>query len=69
MRDHDIQLLALGFAIGADFMLLVQMVFGILDDRRDRKASSEARAAFKRAAGDRYLGSLRLYQLQQRSRV
>lgn len=44
MRDHDIQLLALGFAIGAHVMLLIQMFFGILDDRRDRKAIRAAQA-------------------------
>jgi len=69
MSDHDIQLLVLGAASGMYFMLLLQILYGILDDRRDRKAGSAARAAFKRAAGDRYLSSLRLYQLQQRSRV
>ena len=72
MRDHDIQLLALGVAIGADLMLLVQMFFGILDDRRERKAVRESRAALKRAAGDHYLSSFRAYQvrrLHQRSRV
>jgi hypothetical protein len=69
MSDHDIQLLVLGSAFGMYFMLLLQILYGILDDRRDRKAGSAALAAFKRSAGDRYLSSLRLYQLQQRSRV
>ena len=54
MTDHDIQLVALGVAVGMDAMLLVQMFFGILDDRRDRKAlrAAEAKlaAAKERAA-------------------
>lgn len=54
MTDHEIQLLALGVAVGMDLMLLVQVVFGILDDRRDRKAARAAEeklaAAQKRAA-------------------
>ena len=69
MSDNQIQIFCIGAAAGMDFMLLLQILYGILDDRRDRKAGSAARAAFKRAAGDRYLSSLRLYQLQQRSRV
>lgn len=44
MTDHDIQLLAIGVAIGMDLMLLLQIVFGILDDRRDRKAARAAQA-------------------------
>ena len=44
MNDHDIQLLSLGASIGMYFMMLVQVVFGILDDRRDRKAARAARA-------------------------
>ncbi|MFG2855678.1 hypothetical protein ACGFZ9_34260 [Streptomyces mirabilis] len=54
MTDHGIQLLTLGIAIGMDLMLLVQMFFGFLDDRRDRKAvraaEAELRAAEERAA-------------------
>jgi hypothetical protein len=50
MSDHDIQLVALGIAAGMDLMLLVQMVFAILDDRRDRKAvrAAEAELAARR---------------------
>ncbi|MER6064852.1 hypothetical protein ABT167_27495 [Streptomyces sp. NPDC001792] len=54
MTDHDIQLLSVGIAAGMDFMLLVQMFFGILDDRNDRKvlraAEAKLEAAKKRAA-------------------
>ncbi|MGW3024809.1 hypothetical protein [Streptomyces sp. NPDC001221] len=49
MTDHEIQLLALGFGAGMDFMLLVQMAFAILDDRRDRKALRAAEAKLKAA--------------------
>ncbi|MGW2044665.1 hypothetical protein ACWCPF_05710 [Streptomyces sp. NPDC001858] len=44
MTDHEIQLLAIGVAIGMDLMLLLQLAFGILDDRRDRKAARAAEA-------------------------
>lgn len=49
MSDHDIQLLTIGIAAGMDFMLLVQMCFGLLDDRRDRKALRAAQAKLKAA--------------------
>jgi hypothetical protein len=44
MRDHDIQLLALGFGMGTNLMLLVQLIGGVLDDRRDRSAVRAAAA-------------------------
>lgn len=44
MSDHDIQMIAIGFAIGVDLMLILQLVYGILDDRRDRKTAHAARA-------------------------
>jgi hypothetical protein len=47
MTDHDIQLVALGIAVGMDLMLLAQMVFAILDDRRDRKVLRAAEARLK----------------------
>jgi hypothetical protein len=49
VNDHDIQLLALGASIGVYFMLLVQVVFGVLDDRRDRKAVRAAKAELTEA--------------------
>ncbi|MGV9242639.1 hypothetical protein [Streptomyces sp. NPDC003710] len=49
MTDHDIQLLSIGVAIGADLMLLVQMVFDMLDDRRNRRALRAAEAKLKAA--------------------
>lgn len=38
MTDNDIQWLTLGFTLGLYVMLAVQILGGILDDRRDRKA-------------------------------
>ena len=44
MTDHELQLLFFGVAAGMYLMLLVQIVFGVLDDRRDRKAARAAQA-------------------------
>lgn len=44
MNDHDIQLLSLGAAFGMNFMLLVHIAFGVLDDRRDLKVARAAKA-------------------------
>jgi hypothetical protein len=49
MTNHDIQLVALGIATGMDLMLLVQLCFGILDGRRDRKVLRAAEAKLKTA--------------------
>lgn len=49
MTDHDIQLLALGAALGMYAMLALQILFGILDDRRDRKAERDAEAMLEAA--------------------
>lgn len=49
MTDHDIQLLTLGIAAGMDLMLLIHMCFGILDDRRDRRALRAAQAKLQAA--------------------
>ncbi len=49
MTDHELQLLAIGIAAGMDLMLLVQIAFGILDDRRDRKTRRAAEAKLKAA--------------------
>lgn len=66
MTTDEIVLLATGFGIGAQFMAGLHMVWDMRDARRNEKVS---RAAMKRAAGDRYLSSLRLYRLQQRSQA
>lgn len=44
MTDHDIQLLALGTTLGVYLMAAAQITFGLLDDRRDRKAARAAQA-------------------------
>ncbi|MEU1559487.1 hypothetical protein ABZ504_03075 [Streptomyces mirabilis] len=49
MSDHDIQTLAFGFILGAYLVLAVQIVFWMLDDRRDRKAARAARAELEAA--------------------
>lgn len=49
MSDHDIQLLALGASIGMYLMLLVHVVGGMLDDRRDRKVARAAMAELEAA--------------------
>lgn len=49
MTDHEIQLLTLGAALGMYIMLALQIAFGILDDRRDRKALRAAEAKLKAA--------------------
>lgn len=54
MPDHDIQLLTLGFAAGADVVLLVLLLCSLFDDRRDRKAlrATKARLQAARATDD-----------------
>lgn len=42
MSDREIQLLVIGFQIGMTVMLLAQIVFSLLDDRRDRRAAQAA---------------------------
>lgn len=49
MSDHDIQMIAIGFAIGVDLMLILQLVYRIRDDRRDRKVERAARALLEDA--------------------
>jgi hypothetical protein len=66
MTSNELLMLATGFALGAHLMAVLHLFW----DRQDaRRADARARAAFKRSAGDRYLSSLRLYQLQHRSQV
>ncbi|MGW7598148.1 hypothetical protein [Streptomyces antimycoticus] len=43
MTDHDIQMLTIGFTIGLYVMLAVQILGGMLDDRRDRRCLEAAR--------------------------
>jgi hypothetical protein len=66
VTDNEILMLATGFAVGAQMMNVIHAYWSSKDARRSATA---AQAAIKRSAGDRYLSSLRLYQLQHRSRV
>lgn len=66
MTANEIQLLLCGIGIGAQAMVVWHMV---IDMRAARRSQAEAEAARKRAAGDQYLNSLRLYRLQHRSRA
>lgn len=49
MTDHDIQLLALGATLGVYAMTLAHIAFGIIDNRRDRKAVRDAEAQLEAA--------------------
>lgn len=49
MNDHDIQLLAIGATSGMYLMLAIQIAFGLLDGRRDRKAERDAMAMLEAA--------------------
>ncbi|MGW3724167.1 hypothetical protein [Streptomyces sp. NPDC000851] len=66
MTPNEITFLISGIAIGTHLMILMNAYWAWRDDRRDRAASRQAR---RRAAGDRYLSSFRLYRLENRSRV
>jgi hypothetical protein len=44
MTENELQILCLGFTVGAYFMALVQVGFGRLDDRRDRMAARAIQA-------------------------
>jgi hypothetical protein len=64
MTSNEISMLAIGLTLGAQSTNALHAYWAGKDARR---AAALARAAVKRAAGDRYLNSLRLYQLQQRT--
>ncbi|MFF9324017.1 hypothetical protein ACF1AY_04790 [Streptomyces sp. NPDC014776] len=64
MTSNEISMLAIGFAIGAQGVNVLHAYWASKDARRRAVA---ARVARRRAAGDRYLSSLRLYQLQHRA--
>lgn len=64
MTPNEISMLAIGLALGSQGMTLLHAYWASKDARR---SAARAQAAMKRSAGDRYLSSLRLYQLQHRS--
>ena len=66
MTESEIQMLLIGVAFGAQGMSVLHAYWASKDACR---SAARAEAAMKRSAGDRYLSSLRLYQLQHRSQV
>ncbi|MFD3498808.1 hypothetical protein [Streptomyces sp. NPDC058678] len=66
MTPNEIQMLLVGIALGAQGMAVTHMVWDMRDVRRSGAAS---RAVLKRAAGDQFMSSFRLYRLQHRSRA
>jgi hypothetical protein len=66
MTPNEMQLLAVGFVLGAWTVAIWQMTLDMRDGRRDLVRSEEAR---RRAAADRFLSSFRLYGLQHRPPV
>lgn len=66
MTLNEFQMLIYGIGIGAQGMAILDMIGDMRGARRGRTESETAR---KQAAGDVYLSSLRLYQLQQRTRA
>ncbi|MFJ9020778.1 hypothetical protein ACIRPU_12460 [Streptomyces sp. NPDC102259] len=66
MTANEISILAVGFALG---WMVANVLHAYWASREASRSATAAQAAWKNAAGDRYLGSLRLYQLQHRSRV
>ncbi|WP_432135169.1 hypothetical protein [Streptomyces sp. bgisy154] len=63
MTSNEILMLAVGLILGMQGMNTLHAYWASRDAHRSATA---AEAAMKRAAGDRYLSSLRLYRLQQR---
>jgi hypothetical protein len=66
VTDTEIQMLITGAALGAQSMNVLHVV---LDSRAIRRSGKAARRQARIFAADRYLSSLRLYQLQHRSRA
>lgn len=66
MTANEIQILLIGAALGAQSM---NVMHAVLAGRGANRAATASEVALKNAAADRYLSSLRLYQLQNRSRA
>ncbi|UJV41600.1 hypothetical protein [Streptomyces sp. AMCC400023] len=66
MTESEIQMLLTGVALGAQGMSILHAYWASKDARL---SATRAQAAAKRSAGDRYLSSLRIYQLQHRSQA
>lgn len=61
MTPNEIQMLLVGFALGVQGMAVTHMVWDMRDVRRNAAAT---RAVLKRAAGDQFMSSFRLYRLR-----
>jgi hypothetical protein len=66
MAPTEVQLLVVGFVLGAWTVAICRMALDMRDARRSLAQSEQAR---RRAAGDTYLNSFRLYRLQHRPPV
>ncbi|WP_416983522.1 hypothetical protein [Streptomyces sp. T028] len=66
MTDNEILMLFTGVALGAQLMNVLNAFWGWRDARRDAAAVRRQRRILE---ADRFHRSLRLYQLQNRSRV
>jgi hypothetical protein len=64
VTPNEFLMLVCGIGIGAECMAVTNMVWDMRDARRGR---TESEAALKRAAGDHYLNTFRLYRLQHRT--
>lgn len=63
MTVNELSMLICGFALGAWTIAVWHM---ILDMRAARRSLAEAHQVRRRSAGDAFLRSLELYQVQQR---
>jgi hypothetical protein len=63
MTANEVQLLIVGMVLGAWIVAIWRMVLDLREAERNLALSHQAR---RRAAGDVYLNSLRLYRMQQR---
>jgi hypothetical protein len=66
VTPNEIQMLVVGAALGAQLMNLLHMRW---DAQAARRSNAASRAARRQASADLFYGSLRLYRLQNRSRV
>ncbi|MFH9012513.1 hypothetical protein ACH4C6_14130 [Streptomyces sp. NPDC017943] len=66
MTPNEIQLLAVGFALGGWTVAIWQMVLDVRQAERNLARSEEAR---RRAAAARFLAGFRLYRIQNRPRA
>lgn len=66
MTTDEIMLFATGIGVGAQFMAILHMVWDMRDARR---SAAESRAAVKRASGDQFMSSFRLYRLRAQREV